>query len=217
MKAANKVFYVVIDPVAEGIIKALCPTAHSLKSCYRENVPRMDCYREMVEIILTSVRTEHRTCAVFYGHPGVFAYASHESIQRALSEGFDARMLPGISAEDCLFADLGIDPAKFGCQSYEATDFVLNDRSIDTRSQLILWQAGVIGDDGSGAQGYDSSQLFPLLKKRLCSLYGDYHKAVIYEAAMLPMLKPFIHEIPLQDLQAQNIQPIQTLYLPPIN
>ena len=71
IKAANKVFYVVIDPVAEGIIKALCPTASSLKPCYRKNVPRMDCYREMVEIILASVRTERSTCAVFYGHPGV--------------------------------------------------------------------------------------------------------------------------------------------------
>jgi len=31
-------------------------------------------------------------------------------------------MLPGISAEDCLVADLGIDPASSGCQSYEAND-----------------------------------------------------------------------------------------------
>jgi hypothetical protein len=37
-------------------------------------------------------------------------------------------MLPGISAEDCLFADLGIDPGIYGCQSYEATDFLANGR-----------------------------------------------------------------------------------------
>jgi hypothetical protein len=35
-------------------------------------------------------------------------------------------MLPAISAEDCLFADLGVDPADHGCPSYEATDFLVH-------------------------------------------------------------------------------------------
>jgi hypothetical protein len=43
---------------------------------------------------------------------------------RSSTDGFDAVMLPGISAEDCLFADLGIDPGMIGCQSFEATDSI---------------------------------------------------------------------------------------------
>ena len=54
----------------------------------------------------------------------VFVQPSHESIAIARLEGFSARMLPGISAEDCLFADIGLDPGKDGCQSFEATDFL---------------------------------------------------------------------------------------------
>lgn len=55
-------------------------------------------------------------------------------------------MLPSISSEDCLFADLSVDPAVGGCQSYEATDFMLNGLIIGPSSQLVLWQIGVLGD-----------------------------------------------------------------------
>jgi len=34
-------------------------------------------------------------------------------------------MLPAISSEDCLYADLGVDPATTGNASYDATDFLL--------------------------------------------------------------------------------------------
>ena len=32
-------------------------------------------------------------------------------------------MLPGVSAKDCLYADLLIDPSNPGCVTYEASDF----------------------------------------------------------------------------------------------
>jgi precorrin-2 methylase len=63
---------------------------------------------------MTAVREGLNVCAAFYGHPGVFVYASHQSIRLARAEGFEAQMLPGISAEDCVFADLGIDPENMG-------------------------------------------------------------------------------------------------------
>jgi hypothetical protein len=62
---------------------------------------------------------------------------AHESIRRARMEGISACMLPGISAEDCLFAELGIEPSENGCQSFEATDFLVYKRKFDNRSSLI--------------------------------------------------------------------------------
>src|SRR5216683_1496595 len=107
---------------------------------------RMYAYNATVEHILGCVRTGDKTVGAFYGHPGVFVYPSHEAIRRARSEGYSAKMLPGISAEDCLFADLGIDPAVCGCQTFEATDFLLHGRRIDPSSSVVLWQIGVVGD-----------------------------------------------------------------------
>ena len=67
--------------------------------------------------MLAPIRRGIRLCAVVYGHPGVFVYASHEAVRRCRLEGLPARMLPGISAEDCLLADLGVDPGVRGCRA----------------------------------------------------------------------------------------------------
>lgn len=90
----------------------------------------------MIQHVLCCVRSGRRTCLVAYGHPGVFGTVPHEAIRRARQEGYIARMLPAVSAEDCLFADLAVDPGN-GYQTYEATDFLANNRSIDTAAALI--------------------------------------------------------------------------------
>ena len=111
MKRADRVLYLVADRVAEETIRALNPTgAESLSPLYAEGKPRLASYHEMVVRILSCVRSGMVTCVATYGHPGVFADPVHEAIRRTRAEGYPARMLPAISAEDCLFADMGLDP-----------------------------------------------------------------------------------------------------------
>ena len=114
-------------------------------SCYEEGASHRAAYERMAEAILEPVRAGKRVCAVFYGHPGVFVLPSHDAISRARAEGFDATMLPGVSAEDCLVADLGVDPARNGLQSYEAGDFLRRRPVIEPTTALVLWQIGVVG------------------------------------------------------------------------
>src|SRR5262249_35515646 len=155
MRAAETLLYLVADPIAQEIVRELNPTALSLQGYYGEGLGRMGSYEAMVQHILSCVRSGKRTCAAFYGHPGVFAFPSHESLRRARAEGHLAFMLPAVSAEDCLFADLGIDPSVNGLQSYEASDFLLHERTVDTSAQLVLWQLGVVGDFTFRGAGYD--------------------------------------------------------------
>ena len=54
-------------------------------------------------------------------------------------------MLPGVSAEDCLVADLGVDPGEHGWQSWEATGFLLRGFRPDPTAGLVLWQVDGIG------------------------------------------------------------------------
>src|SRR5262245_29771443 len=101
MMSADKLLYVVADPVAEAAIRALNPDgAESLMPCYGENKLRTETYREIVEITMAHVRAGRRTCLAVYGHPGVLTVPTHEVIRRARAEGFRARMLPAISAAD---------------------------------------------------------------------------------------------------------------------
>lgn len=215
MARADELVYVVADPVTEEVIRMLNPKgAVSLQKYYVEGKQRLETYREMVEDILYRVRSGKKVCGAFYGHPGVFAYPPHEAIRRARSEGYEARMLPGISSEDCLFADLGIDPAVGGCQSYEATDFLMNGRVIDPSSQLILWQVGALGDWTYQRNGYDLRAL-PLLLQRLCESYHPEHGIVVYEAAIFPGCEPRINTMPLYQLNAASVSAACTLYIPP--
>ena len=214
IKQAEKVLFLVSDPITADWIKDINPSAESLYPCYKQGESRMIAYEGMIERILCEVRKGLRVCAVFYGHPGVFVYPSHEAMKQARLEGYFTKMLPGISAEDCLFADLGIDPAMNGCQSFEATDFLIHKRKFDTGCALILWQIGCIGDftfslEPDGARGLH------VLTEYLCQYYDATHPAVIYEAAEYPIFDPSIETVPLAKLTEAQISPISTLYLAP--
>jgi hypothetical protein len=215
IKQADKVLYVVGDPVAELMLKELNPQgAESMTGMYAEGKPRIDTYNEMIERTLECLRAGLITCMACYGHPGVFVYPTHESIRRARAEGFSAKMLPGISSEDCLFADLGVDPGIGGCQSYEATDFMINNRVIDPTSSVVLWQIGVVGDATFKTSNYDLSAM-PLLVERLLAIYPASHVMYLYQAAIFHGCDPIIQPIVAQELTTRPMSAGYTLYIPP--
>jgi hypothetical protein len=215
IKSADKVLYVVGDPVAELMLKEINPqAAESMTGMYAEGKERLQTYNEMVERTLMCVRAGMLTCMACYGHPGVFVYPSHESIRRARNEGYSAKMLPGISSEDCLFADLGVDPGLTGCQSYEATDFFLNGRVIDPTSAVILWQIGVVGDASFKSMGFDLSAM-PLLVEKLLKIYPAAHPMFLYEAAIFHDCEPTIRRIVAVELTNGPLSSGYTLYIPP--
>lgn len=214
IERADKVLYVVGDPVAEAVIKRLnSGRTESLFDLYVEGKPRLQTYQEMVERVLACVRAGMLTCLACYGHPGVFVGPSHEAIRRARSEGFTARMLPGVSAEDCLFADLGVDPGATGCQSYEATDFLANGRKIDPTSSVVLWQIGAVGEMIFRKAGYQLKAL-PILVERLTEYYPPTHLSYLYEASVFPGCEPDIVPVQIQALTQTPISGGATLYIP---
>ena len=215
IRKADRVLYIVSDPVAEAVIQELNPEgAESLYGLYAEDKHRMRTYGEMVERTLAYVRAGDVVCLAAYGHPGVFAYPTHEAVRRARAEGFKARMLPGISAEDCLFADLGVDPASAGCQTYEATDFLINDRVIDPTSNVVLWQIGGLGNPTFQRHRYELRGM-PQLLQKLYRYYPAMHRVVVYEAPIFPAAEPVMRQIPLSLLPYAGVTPISTLFIPP--
>lgn len=214
VRAADRVLYLVNNPAIVHWLKLQNPRLDSLHDCYAEGKPRERSYAEMVARILAPVRRGRRVCAVFYGHPGVFVEPSHEAVRRARREGFEARMLPGISADGALFADLGVDPADHGCQSFEASDFL--DRRIrhSTECDLILWQVGLIGepsvrlDDAGDRSGW--RRLLASLTRR----YPAGHRAVLYEASPYPVCRPRVTHRSLAELAAEPLKWYTTLYVP---
>jgi hypothetical protein len=150
---------------------------------------------------------------VFYGHPGVFAFPGHEAVARVHQAGLPARMLPAVSALDCLVADLGIDPGQTGLQSYEATYFLLHEPPIDPDAMLVLWQVGMIGEPG-GAATPGVEARFRQLVDRLRDLCGDEREALLYEASPYPGTRPAVTRFRLRDSELPALSPVSTLCVP---
>ena len=216
MEQAEKLFYLVAEPVTEAWIRKLNSTAETLQDCYEEGKLRIETYREMIRRVLEPVRQGTRVCWALYGHPGVFVYPSHEAIRQAREEGLPAAMLPGVSAEDCLFADLGVDPALNGCQSFEATDFLVKDRQIDPTSDLILWQIGIIGEVTYKTANFYKREGLRLLVRRLQKHYPSDHDVTLYEASQYVVTDPVIQTLTLAELAEADPSGIATLYVPPV-
>lgn len=215
IQRADKVLHVAVDPLIEREILTLNPAAESLRSLYQPDRRRLATYEAMVDRITSELAPGRIVCAVFYGHPGVFVKPSHIAIERARAAGHVAMMLPGISAEDCLVADLGVDPAEVGLQTYEATDFLIHPRHIDLCAGLVLWQIGAIGNLGVPRPGFERRGI-ELLVSVLASMYGGGHEVIVYEAASLPTCDPVIHRVPLTDLAKSPITALSTLFVPPL-
>ncbi|HEY6141604.1 MAG TPA: SAM-dependent methyltransferase [Thermoanaerobaculia bacterium] len=216
IREADKLLYFVTNPIAEGYLHSLNSTAESLARFYGHEKDRLVTYMEMADRILDEVGRGLHVCAAFYGHPGIFVISGNEAIRRARAAGFPARMLPGISAEDCLFADLGIDPATPGCQNFEATDFLVHRRQFDIGASLILWQIGAIGVHDCSPGGYKPRNL-DVLAAYLSGFYGPDHNAIVYEAAALPELGYRAERISLGALADAVVTPMSTLYVDPKN
>lgn len=212
--AADEVHYVTTDPITESMILGLKPSAQSLARFYEVGRDRHDTYEAMTQTMLAGARAGRTVCAAFYGHPGVFVYPSHDAIRRARAEGIRALMEPGVSAEDCLFADLGLDPAVVGCAQYEATDFLVYRRRPDPSAALIVWQIGAVGDIAWNP-GRTNADNVRVLADELAKTYGAEHVVVVYEAAQLPACLPAIVHVRLCDLPQTPLTTASTLFVPP--
>ena len=211
--SAEKVLFLVPEESTQEWLRAANPTSESLGDCYIGRANRVETYLDITERILSFVRRGLRVCAVFYGHPGVLVFPSHEAIVRAREEGYAARMLPGISAADCLFADLGVDPGRRGCLIFEATDFLVRRRQPDVTVPLILWQVGAVGRaDYPSDHNRDNIRI---LSDVLRTHYGRRHQVVIYEAATAPCCDSVVNTVLLGDLAEAPISLISTLYIAP--
>eukprot|EP01084_Bolivina_argentea_P300697 518574_1 len=215
VKDADIVLYCVANRATEMFIQQLNPNFHDLYMYYADDKNRRDTYTQMVMAMIENVRKNKFVVALFYGHPGVFVTPAHEAIKICETEGYYAKMLPGVSAADTLYADLNIDPSKPGMVQYEATDLLLRTRPLIPQIHTIIWQIGCVGNHGFTKSGYKKGPGLDILCNLLIKAYGDTYMVYLYVAATYPTLQPEINKIELKELKNSKITGITTLYIPP--
>lgn len=208
------VVFMSCHPIMEQLIQTLNKDARSLQAYYAVGKDRRITYQQMTDAIMREVRRGKRVVGVFYGHPGVFATVPHRCVKLANQEGYTGKMEPGISAEDCLYADMGIDPGEYGCQHFEASQLMFYQRKLDPTAYLILWQIGLAGDL-SIAKRLSSVEQRQVLVDVLSADYPLDHSVAIYECATLIVDAPRVEWLPLKALPNAALTQISTLVIPP--
>ncbi|KAF8608048.1 tetrapyrrole methylase [Ceratobasidium sp. AG-I] len=215
LKNADNVFYLVGDPVTEAFIQENNKSTTNLVAHYATSKHRYQTYVEMAEVMLREVRAGHSVFGIFYGHPGVLTTPAHRALTLARQEGYEARMLPGVSSVDYMFADLELEPGQHGCMIHEATDLLARDRRLDPSVHNIILQPSRVG---SATLEKEASK-FQLLVDRLVRDFGPDHKIVHYSGAVLPQSSSAMVVFVIENLRneqlANQIRSTSILYIPP--
>jgi hypothetical protein len=215
IEAADKVFYCVCDALVEVLIRQLNPNTIDLFPLYSESYPRYITYRRMTDTVVNAVISGLNVCMVFYGHPAVCATSPHAAVAAVRRMGGSARILPGVSAHDALFAELGVDPGLVGCQIYEATSYLTRLRSYDVNTPLVLYQLAAVGDLNFYESGPPNICLH-FLRDMLTERYGASHEGVLYTAPSMPFLDASITHIAIGCLDREVVKMAHTLLVPPL-
>ncbi|MBL4789512.1 MAG: hypothetical protein JKY60_10845 [Kordiimonadaceae bacterium] len=215
IEQADIVYEIVYGKAAKHWINSLNDTVVSLSGFYDEGKSRLQTYRQMEDVMIASVKEGKKVVAAFYGHPGVFATPTHGAIARLKADGYTAWMEPGISAEDCLVADLGIDPGNTGCQAFEASQLLFYKHSINPNCLLIIWQIGLAGEHTLRTLKQDNLQTgLQVLTNSLLDYYPPDHEVIIYMAKNTALFSSTITRIPLSELPASKPHGMSTLVIP---
>jgi precorrin-2 methylase len=191
IQRADVVFYHVTNGPAATHIRKLNPNAVDLYEYYGEGKKRRITYVEMAELMLREVRRGLTVVGVFHGHPGYFVSPARRALAIASIEGHETATLPGVSAPDCMFSDLRVDPGVFGCQILMASRIFREDCILATTGHVVFLQVGAVGDSGFSFSGYKNSKLSEFIEK-LISVYGEEQDSIYYMASIFPGFDPEI-------------------------
>ncbi|KAK6354057.1 hypothetical protein TWF730_008475 [Orbilia blumenaviensis] len=217
LERADIIYYAVRDATLEGFIKKKNHRAVDLYQYFinDEQIPESDLYIQISEVILGDVRKGLYVVGAFFGHPGLFMSSNRRALAIAQAEGYMAKMLPGISVDDCLLADLGIDPSFVGCLTCEAWDFLIHDHVGLLSRHVIMYEIGYLKPSGKSIK----IDYYQILVAKLQEIYGDLHPLVNYTAATSPLMQPVIEHFTVGDLFKPDIRKrvtsASTLYFPP--
>ena len=214
IERADLVCYCVSEPLTAQWIQRHAQASLDLARCYSTEMQRRQSYAQMAELVVHQLHPKRSVVMALYGHPGVAAEPGHLAIAKALAAGHRAWMLASVSAADVLFADLGIDPCRGGCQWFEATDFLVQRRTPDVLSHVLLWQIGALNQTGFTEGSRYRSDLLPL-KEGLFEYYPADHRLIHYQAAQQVVQAPLIQRLPLSELCSVEATGASTLVVPP--
>ena len=217
LRRSNEVLYVDTGVATGTYLEGLCPRVTPLyETSYADDAPRLDAYARMAARVVDAAMDHPPVTFAMQGHPIVGVYAPFLIRDLAGLLDLEVRVLPGISAMDCLFAELMVDPCVGGMQMYEATDLLLRRRPLQSDVPLFVWQIGCV-ETRLHTTRVSRPERFIRLRAHLLRFYPPQHQVTAAYSTPHPLMPSTIHRFALADIcaYAHLLHPGFTLFVPP--
>lgn len=187
---------------------------------YNEEEVRSNTYQRIADRVLEGALGEHSGPVTFatYGHPMLFVDSSRILMEEAPSRDLDVEVMPGTSALDCLYTDIGLDPAINGLQIYDATDILVREADLNPRTPAMILQIGSV-ESVLYSTRKSKPERFTNIKNHLQQFYPDDHEVYLLQTATFPISDSEQTGFELQNFDteqvSEQVRHIHTLYIPP--
>ena len=212
---SDKVLYLSNDKLYPKWIKEVSKKSESLNEIYFSEKKREDSYNALKDKVKMELSKVDNLCLAIYGHPAFFVQLT-EKVSDCIADQYDFRVLPAISALDCLLADLVINPGHGGMQVMDATEMLVNKRYVDISSHIIIFQIAAIGLTGHHRCDNLMQGGLEILCEYLLKYYPKKHEVIFYKASQYPLMQPKIIRCFLSEAATTQVCEITTMYIPPL-
>lgn len=186
-----------------------------LSTSYVSGEHRLKAYQNMAARVVEAALLHPPVTYLLYGHPTVFAYPP-ELIQK-LADLLDlkVKIYPGISAMDCIFAELHFDPGANGLQIYEASDILLRHIPLLPDIPALIWQIGAL-ETSLYSSSRSKPSRFRRFEEYLLKYYPIGHVAKAIYCSSHPLAPSTITEFPIDKIHefSEHLHSGYTLYIP---
>jgi len=216
IRRSKEVLYVDTGVATGAFLQKFCPIVTSLyASSYSESGCRLGSYDRMAVAVIEAALDHPPVTFAMAGHPIVGAQAPFLIHEMARLLGLEVVTLPGISAMDCLFAELMIDPCVGGLQMYEATDLLLRRHPLLPEVPALIWQIGVV-ETRLHTQRRSRASRFDRFKAHVLQFYAPSHPVTAYFASQHPLMRSQKLQFPVGEIgaYAEQLHAGFTLFIP---
>ncbi|HUU84899.1 MAG TPA: SAM-dependent methyltransferase [Phycisphaerae bacterium] len=216
IRGSKEVLYVDTGVATRTYLESLCPRVTSLfETSYEEAGRRLNAYHHMAARVLDAALDHPPVTFAMHGHPIVGVYAPFLIRDLASLLSLEVRVLPGISAMDCLFAELMVDPCVTGMQMYEATDLLLRRRPLRSDVPALIWQIGTV-ETTLHSMRVSRPARFERLRTHLLRFYPPGHEVTAAFSTPHPLMPSTLHRFAIRDIcdRAHLLHSGFTLFIP---
>ncbi len=217
ISSSKEILYVERGLAVDTFLRERCEVVTDLTQLYHDETDRLDTYRRMAASVIAAALDHSPVTFALYGHPLIFAYPPFLVQQMARCFDLTVKILPAISAMDCIFADLAVDPSMNGLQIFEATEMLLRGRPLQVDVPVLIWQIGSL-ETGLYSGRQSRPERFDRFLEHVLAFYPATHTVFAVHSSTHPLLRSEVIEFKIGEIgsHSSKLHAGFSLYIPPL-